>query len=130
MKQSLTRNLAIGFGFSLLILLGSSVASYISIQNLLLSSQWVNHTFRVISNLNEVVTPIQEAEAAQRGFLITDDPAYLEPFHGSFEESLAALERVKDLTVDNPPQQVRCERLRELVNKRFSRLESLIKTKQ
>jgi len=130
MKQSLTRNLAIGFGFSLLILLGSSVASYISIQNLLLSSQWVNHTFQVISNLNEVVSPIQEAEAAQRGFLITDDPAYLEPFHGSFEESLAALERVKDLTVDNPPQQVRCERLRELVNKRFSRLESLIKTKQ
>ncbi len=32
MKQSLTRNLAIGFGFSLLILLGSSVASFFSIQ--------------------------------------------------------------------------------------------------
>jgi signal transduction histidine kinase/CheY-like chemotaxis protein/CHASE3 domain sensor protein len=130
MKQSLTRNLAIGFGFSLLILLGSSFASYLSIQSLLLSSQWVNHTHEVISNLNEVITPIQEAETAQRGFLITGDPIYLEPFHGSFEESLTALEKVKNLTVDNQPQQVRCVQLREFINKRFNRLESLIKAKQ
>jgi signal transduction histidine kinase/CheY-like chemotaxis protein/CHASE3 domain sensor protein len=130
MKQSLTRNLAIGFGFSLLILLGSSIASYISIQNLLNSSQWVSHTYDVITNLNEVVTPIHEAEIAQRGFLISDDRGYLEPFHGSFEESLAALERVKSLTVDNPPQQVRCEILRSLINKRFGKLESLIRDKE
>lgn len=130
MKQSLTRNLAIGFGFSLLILLGSSVASFFSIQNLLNSSYWVNHTYEVISNLNDVVAPIREAETAQRGFLITDDPVYLESFHGSFEESIAALEHVKTLTIDNSPQQVRCDRLRELINRRFSRMEALIKSKQ
>ncbi len=130
MKQSLTRNLAIGFGFSILLLLGSSVASFFSIQSLLESSKWVSHTYEVISNLNEVIAPIREAETAQRGFLITNDPLYLEPFHGSFEESLTALEKVKTLTVDNPPQQVRCDLLRELINKRFSRLEALIKSKQ
>src|SRR5450755_721511 len=118
MKQSLTRNLAIGFGFSLLVLLGSSVASYVSIRNLLSSTQWVNHTYEVISNLNDVVSPIREAETAQRGFLITNDPVYLEPFHGSFEESLSALDKVKALTADNAKQQVRCDRLRELINKR------------
>jgi CHASE3 domain sensor protein len=107
MKQSLTRNLAIGFGFSLLILLGSSVASFFSIQNLLNSSQWVNHTYEVISNLNDVVAPIREAETAQRGYLITNDPVFLEPFHGSFEESITALDHVKTLTGDNPAQQVR-----------------------
>jgi CheY-like chemotaxis protein/CHASE3 domain sensor protein/putative methionine-R-sulfoxide reductase with GAF domain len=130
MKQSLTRNLAIGFGFSLLILLASSAASFFSIQNLLNSSYWVNHTYEVISNLNDVVAPIREAESAQRGYLITNDPVFLEPFHGSFEESITALEHVKTLTGDNPPQQVRCERLRELINKRFSKMEALIKSKQ
>jgi signal transduction histidine kinase/DNA-binding response OmpR family regulator/CHASE3 domain sensor protein len=130
MKQSLTRNLAIGFGFSLFILLGSSVASFFSIQNLLNSSYWVNHTYEVISNLNDVVAPIREAETAQRGYLITNDPVFLEPFHGSFEESITALEHVKALTSDNPPQQVRCDRLRELINKRFSKMEGLIKSKQ
>ena len=130
MKQSLTRNLAIGFGFSLLILLGSSVASFLSIQNLLNSSYWVNHTYEVISNLNDVVAPIREAETSQRGYLITNEPVFLEPFHGSFEESITALEHVKTLTTDNPPQQVRCERLRKLINKRFSKMEALIKSKQ
>src|SRR5450432_3176584 len=130
MKQSLTRNLAIGFGFSLLVLLGSSVASYVSIRNLLNSSEWINHTYEVISNLNDVVSPVREAETAQRGFLITNDPVYLDPFHGSFEESLSALEKVKVLTADNVQQQVRCEQLRELINKRFNKLETLIRSKQ
>jgi signal transduction histidine kinase/DNA-binding response OmpR family regulator/CHASE3 domain sensor protein len=130
MKQSLTRNLAIGFGFSLFILLGSSIASFLSIQNLLNSSQWVNHTYEVITNLDAVVTPIREAETAQRGFLISGDPVYLEPFHGSFEESLAALERVKTLTADNPPQQIRSDILRDLVNKKYGKLEELIRAKQ
>jgi signal transduction histidine kinase/DNA-binding response OmpR family regulator/CHASE3 domain sensor protein len=130
MKQSLTRNLAIGFGFSLLILLGSSVASYVSIQNLLKSSQWVDHTHEVITGLNDVITPIQTAEGSQRGFLITNDPTYLETFHGSFEQTLTALDKVKALTVDNELQQRRGDRLRELINKRFNKLESLIKTKQ
>src|ERR1700759_3796757 len=130
MKQSLSRNLAIGFGFSLLILLASSAASFFSIQNLLYSSYWVNHTYEVISNMNDVVAPIREAESSQRGFLITSEPVFLEPFHGSFEESITALEHVKSLTTDNPAQQVRCELLRELINKRFAKMEALIKSKQ
>jgi signal transduction histidine kinase/DNA-binding response OmpR family regulator/CHASE3 domain sensor protein len=130
MKQSLNRNLVIGFGFSLLILLGSSVASFFSIQNLLISSQWVNHTYEVISKLNDVVSPISEAEDAQRGYLITNDPVFLEPFHGSFEESITALDHVKTLTSDNPAQQLQCDRLHDLINKRFGRMEIVIKSKQ
>ncbi len=130
MKQSLIRNLAIGFGFSILLLLGSSIASYLSIQSLLTSSGWVSHTYQVISNLNDVISPVRKAETSQRGFLITGDPVFLDPFHGSFEESLAALAKVKENTADNPVQQVRCEQLRELINQRFSKLESLIKMKQ
>lgn len=130
MKQTLTRNLAIGFGFSLLILLASSVASFFSIQNLLNSSFWVNHTYEVISDLNDVVAPIREAETAQRGYLITNDPVFLEPFHGSFEESITALHHLKSITSDNPIQQVRCDLIRELINKRFIKMEALIKSKQ
>ncbi len=44
----LLRNLQIGFGLSLLILIVSSVASYSSIHNLLESSYWVDHTDSVI----------------------------------------------------------------------------------
>jgi signal transduction histidine kinase/DNA-binding response OmpR family regulator/CHASE3 domain sensor protein len=130
MKQSLTRNLVIGFGFSLLLLLGSSLASYLSIHNLLQSSKWVTHTYKVISELENIIAPVREAETAQRGFIISDDPAYLEPFHGAFQESLNALERVQNLTTDNSDEQQRCENLRVFINKRFSKLEALIDAKK
>ena len=130
MKQSLTRSLVIGFGFSLFLLLGSSVAAYLSIQNLLGSSNLVNHTYEVISVLDRVTAPIREAESAQRGFIISNDPAYLDPFHGAFQQSLHALEEVKGLTADNPTEQQNCEDLREFINKRFARLENMIDAKK
>src|SRR5665213_3450557 len=130
MKQSLTRNLIIGFGFSILLLLGSSVASYLSIRNLLNSSGWVTHTYKVISGLDEVVAPVRDAETAQRGFIISSDPAYLDPFHGAFQESLNALERVKNLTTDNSEEQENCEFLRQYINKRFLSMETLIDLKK
>ncbi|HVY75853.1 MAG TPA: CHASE3 domain-containing protein, partial [Puia sp.] len=130
MKQSLVRNLAIGFGLSLILLLGSSVAAYLSIQNLLHSSEWVNHTYRVINELENVVAPIKDAESAQRGFLITNDPLYLDPFEGSFQQSLLALERVKQMTADNPLEQERCDQLKDLINRRYARMEALIEAKK
>jgi len=130
MKQSLTRSLVIGFGFSLLLLLGSSVASYISIQTLLGSSDLVSHTYKVIAELDQVTRPIRDAESAQRGFIISNDPAYLDPFHGAFELSLSSLEDVKALTADNPVEQARCEKLRGFINGRFARMETLIDAKK
>ncbi len=130
MKQSLTRNLIIGFGFSILLLLGSSVAAYLSIHNLLISSGLVTHTYKVISGLDQVAAPVRDAETAQRGFIISSDPSYLEPFHGAFQESLNALERVKNLTTDNSDEQENCEILRKYINKRFSRLETMIDLKR
>ncbi|MDP4249591.1 MAG: response regulator [Bacteroidota bacterium] len=130
MKQSVTRNLIIGFGFSLLLLLGSSIASYFSISNLLNSTNWVTHTYKVISELDQVIAPVRNAEVAQRGFIISSDPSYLEPFHGAFQESLNALERVKSMTTDNAEEQANCERLRGYINIRFARLETLIDAKK
>src|SRR5215470_2019986 len=101
MKTSLTRNLVIGFGFSLFLLLGSSIASYISIQNLLTSTKLVNHTYEVLGALDDVGSPLKEAESNQRGYLITGDQDYLTTFAGLQQLSLNALERVKGMTSDN-----------------------------
>jgi signal transduction histidine kinase/DNA-binding response OmpR family regulator/CHASE3 domain sensor protein len=130
MKQTLTRNLIIGFGFSLVLLLGSSIASYISIHNLLNSSGWVTHTYEVISDLDEMVAPIRNAESAQRGFILSGDPAYLDPFSGAFQQSLLSLDKVKGLTVDNNIEQERCDRLRDFITRRFARMEDLIDAKR
>jgi len=56
MPAKFKRNLFIGYAISLLLLIVSSVASYISIKNLLITQKEINHTNLVIQKLEDVVS--------------------------------------------------------------------------
>ena len=62
MSRKFKRNLLFGFGASLFILLISSAASFISIQNLLKNANLVNRTNAVIRNVNEFNAALVDAE--------------------------------------------------------------------
>src|ERR1700759_1522184 len=94
-RPGLLRNLQIGFGLSLLILVITSVASFSSIHNLLDSSGWGDHTDSVINELNSALSSLKDAETGQRGFLLTDDTAYLRPYTGARERALAQVDLVR-----------------------------------
>lgn len=130
MKQSLNRSLIIGFGFSLLILLLSSTASYVSISNLLNNTNLVNHSNKVINGLVEVLSTLKDAETGQRGYIITGNDMFLEPYNGSYEKALAQLTEIKQLVADNPSQVAGTEQLRTVVIKKLQRLQYLIDQKK
>src|SRR6201995_1026320 len=100
-QTGLLRNLQIGFGLSLLILIVSSIASYSSIQNLLTSSHWVDHTDSVITRLETALSTLKDAEPGQRGFLLTGDTTYLRPYYGSTERALTQVDNIRSMTADN-----------------------------
>ncbi|PUZ26990.1 Signal transduction histidine kinase [Chitinophaga costaii] len=116
MNSTFKRNLLIGFGLSLLLLLMSSIASYTSIQHLLRSAFWVDHTNQVTIGLDHVKNYVEGAETGQRGFLLTGDDQYLEPFYGAFDSARANIRKVSDLTSDNPPQTVSANQLLLVIN--------------
>ena len=129
-RPGLLRNLQIGFGLSLLILVITSVASYSSIHNLLDSSKWVDHTDSVISELNTTLSTLKDAETGQRGFLLTDDTAFLQPYQGAQERALTILDNVESITRDNPVQQSNAEELRTIVSQRLNILQQVIDQKR
>ena len=130
MKSTLNRNLAIGFGFSLLLLLASSIASYLSIDSLLSSSRWVNHTYEVMAKLDHAGSQLKEAESSQRGYLLSGDELFLEPYSLSRDEALRNIQEVKKLTADNIVQQRNVEMLNQLVSRRFFYLRQVIDGKK
>lgn len=95
----------LSFVASILILLLSSAASYWSISKLLSSEGWVTHTFQVKEKLDFVLSRIKDAETGQRGYLLTGEPEFLEPFTGSKEEVINAVDSARFLTIDNTAQQ-------------------------
>src|SRR5687768_7949671 len=116
------RNLVIGFGISLLLLIVSSVASFISIKNLLYSARMVNHTNEVGRKVESVLSILKDAESGQRGFLLTDDERFLDSYNGSYAAVTAVLNEVKQLTTDNRQQQADCEQLKVIAQRRISYL--------
>jgi len=126
MKSSLNRNLLIGFSISLLILILSSAASFISIRSLLRSSAEVAHTNEVVQHLDQTISDMKDAETGQRGYLLTGKEIFLDPYNGALDKVKAHISALKELTIDNNMQQVRLGELSELVTRRFSSLQNLI----
>jgi signal transduction histidine kinase/DNA-binding response OmpR family regulator/CHASE3 domain sensor protein/HAMP domain-containing protein len=120
MNTSIKRNLRFGLGLSLLILFITSFASYVSIQNLIKSADLVSHSNRVMSSLDAVISTLKDAETGQRGYLLTGNKVFLQPYNG-------AEDRVKDLiniiiseTKDNALQQKNIKVLEDIVHTRLS----------
>ena len=93
-KATFKRNLLIGFGLSLFLLVVSSVASFFSIKNLLESAFWVDHTNQVILQLENTLSVMKDAETGQRGYLLTGDDNYLDPYKGAFDSALVAINNI------------------------------------
>jgi chemotaxis methyl-accepting protein methylase len=62
MNSTLKRNLLYGLGLSLILLFISSFASYISIKNLIQSSEMVRRSSQIIENLNNMLSVVKDAE--------------------------------------------------------------------
>jgi CheY-like chemotaxis protein/signal transduction histidine kinase/CHASE3 domain sensor protein len=124
------RNLIIGYGISLLLLIVSAVASYVSIRNLLDSAELVNHTNEVQMKVENVLAILRDAETGQRGYLLTGDDIFLEPYNGAYDKASVVINDVKKLTEDNPEQQVDIVVLRNLALKRIDYLGNIIAMKR
>jgi signal transduction histidine kinase/DNA-binding response OmpR family regulator/CHASE3 domain sensor protein len=123
MRNNYKRNLLIGFGASLVILIVSSTASFISIQSLLTSTEWVNHTNQVIIEMDGIRSAMVDAETGQRGFLLAGDDRFLEPYRNAEVRAKSSFSRIKTMTADNPEQQENLKELEDLIAERFRLLE-------
>jgi len=128
-RPGLLRNLQVGFGLSLLILIITSVASYSSIHNLLDSSQWVDHTDSVIIRIDRVQSLFRNAESGQRGYLLTGDTTYLRALNGAEEGINILVDSLDEMTADNPRQEANVTKLREVYSIPLQLLERMVEQK-
>lgn len=122
-------NLLLGFGVSLIILFISSAASYISIHNLLNSAQLVNETNSVILETEQLFAALKEAESSQRGFLLTDDPVFLENYEAAKNRVRDGLASMLKMT-DDAVQQQSIEKLQTLASSRLVVLDDVLITEE
>ncbi|MEJ5993714.1 response regulator [Pedobacter sp. Du54] len=130
MKLSLKSNLRLGLGLSLILLILSSLASYISIRNLINNTDLVAHSNEVMNSLDNTISNLKDAETGQRGYLLTGNKVFLEPYYGSKDRINALYLNIKKETNDNPYQQRKIDTLKEILDTRLNIIEKTIKVKE
>ncbi|MBH1960334.1 MAG: response regulator [Flavobacteriia bacterium] len=112
-------NLLYGLGLSLLLLLMSSVASYISIKNLIDSSGMVRESNETIKNINNVFSLVKDAETGQRGYLLSGDQAFLTPYNNAKAKIAQAVTELNNEITYSPQQAQNLEKLKVSVEARL-----------
>lgn len=124
------RNLRLGYGFSIAILLVVSMVSYITLLGLLKSNRAVVHSDQVIEKLEKVLSVMKDVETGQRGFLLTGHASYLEPYNGTYREALKLTDTLINVTADDDRQHANVYGIRRLLGQRFDILQRLVEKKQ
>jgi methyl-accepting chemotaxis protein len=109
-----TVKLTIAFTAICLVIGVSSFTIYRSLGVIRTANGWTVHTYLVLEQLNKLVAGMVNSETGVRGFLISGDTGFLAPFEGGQKDYQAAVAEVAKLTSDNPKQQARIEKVKEL----------------
>ncbi len=130
MNKTVKSNLFLGLGLSLVLLILTSLASYLSIRNLIKSSELLRKNNLVIENLNGVEKYLKDAETSQRGFLITRDQRFLEPYDQVKVKVFDLLNELKWRTIESNMQRDLLATLEKDLSKRIEMLDENLESKK
>ncbi|WP_185218477.1 response regulator [Sphingobacterium mizutaii] len=125
MAKNVFRNLQIGFGFSMAILLASSAVMFLSLRKQRENKALMDQSQRTILNSQLVLIDLQNAETGQRGYLLTGQEEFLAPYRDSRRDLPQHLGNLVNGDL-SPIQVTRAQRLGRLARERIEVLEGLM----
>jgi PAS domain S-box-containing protein len=94
------------------------------------ANNWVKHTHEVLTELETTLSTLKDAETGQRGYLLTGDEHYLEPYNQAKSQINGQLQKLKTLTADNLKQQQQITKLYKQTQAKLSELKQTIELRQ
>lgn len=121
---------SVGLALVLAFFLATGLVAYFNVEVLRANNQQIIHTHRVIVAVDELLSTTQDAETGQRGYLLTGNAQYLEPYETAAAAVARRLDDVATLTRDNPVQQAHLQQVRRHVDAKMAELESTIQARR
>jgi signal transduction histidine kinase/CheY-like chemotaxis protein/CHASE3 domain sensor protein len=121
---------AVGLVGVLLFFAISAYIAYLNLQTLQEDSQKIIHSHNVIVAMDTLLSDVQDAETGQRGFLLTGNDKYLEPYNAALAAIPPQINDLAQLTSDNPTQQARIASLKPHVDAKLAELNQTIELRR
>ncbi|MBS0419340.1 MAG: response regulator [Proteobacteria bacterium] len=86
----------------------------------------VTHTLQVLEQLQQIMSLAKDAETGQRGYLLTGEDQYLEPFNNAKSQFPEEMRKAFDLVDADPVQVQRLKNLDQAVKDKFAELDQTV----
>ncbi|NVJ00371.1 CHASE3 domain-containing protein [Myxococcus sp. AM009] len=111
---SITRKLLLAFTTMVAILIAIVMATYSTLNRTADADVENKRSAEVLMTLRTLEGDLADVETGQRGFLITGDERFLEPYTAARTSFVQNLNHIRELTADNPRQQERLQEGRDV----------------
>ncbi|MGW5956778.1 CHASE3 domain-containing protein [Methylorubrum thiocyanatum] len=103
--------LVLVFAFVIAAVAGSSFTTWRSLGTIEDSNRWRDHSYEVLLQLDRLTGALVDQETGLRGYLISANPSFLEPYNSGAKTYGETLRRLRGLVSDNPQQVSRLDAL-------------------
>lgn len=126
MKATIGTKIGSGFAAALLIFVVVGIVSYQSIQRLTESAKMVTFTHSVIQHLDHVLISLGNAQRAERGYVITGQEQYLDPYLATAKSIEKDVGEARSLLQKNPVMLQKFERVAPLIDAEMQEFKEVI----
>jgi PAS domain S-box-containing protein len=124
--RPVSRGVVLGFALAFATLLANAILSYLNVRRLAANDELVARSHEVLTQLEGLLSGLKDAETGQRGYLLTGEDAYLEPYRDARGQIGDRLRRLQTLTADSPGYVQELAALRGLIDDKLRELELTI----
>src|SRR5262249_43222571 len=90
------------------------------------NDKWVAHTNLVRRDVADLLLQITNAETGQRGYVVTGQDEFLQPYHDARERIDVVYAHVLQLTNDNEAQQTRLKELKPVIDDKIKEMQRVL----
>jgi signal transduction histidine kinase/CHASE3 domain sensor protein len=123
MKNKYIKILFLGI---VMVLLTISVITYTNLKNYTEEVRLIRHSNNLFRSLERVLSTIKDAETGHRGYQLTHDTVYLQPYRASVKLLPAQLRTLEELVAGDKLQSRQVDTLRQLVNYQFAIIQKIL----
>ena len=116
----------IGLVLSLIIFLTINAVSYWNTKRHIESRENVEKTLVIIHEYENLISMIKDAETGQRGFIITGDWTFLEPYYNGVTAVHQSMKLLKELTPIDAQAYQKLDAIEGMIEKRFAQFHKTI----
>ena len=130
MALKIKTTISLIIGIILLLLISTLLFSLYTVNKVKSNLKIQIHTRTVIITLKDNLTFMLDAETGERGFIITSDTNYLQPYTVALQNIRSNTAQLRSLTIDNPIQQRNLDTLEKYIGLKLNYTENLIALKK